>query len=107
MAGGRKERVEGLKREGGGRSVWEVALCVHGHWVRFHSSMSHVLIGKLAPHFVPVLAIVVQWHQRWRCWWWCWIPGCTWGLGRDASHGDMGVGVNTLCRRQVKRKGAA
>ena len=30
VAGGQKERVEGTKREGGGRSVWEVAGRVGG-----------------------------------------------------------------------------
>ena len=28
------------------------SLCVHGHWVRFHCSMSPVLIWKLTPHSV-------------------------------------------------------
>ena len=88
---------------GGHAHVGSPSLCMRGHRVRFHSSMSHVLIQKLAPHFVWCQC---QCSPLWcsgigdgQCWQWCWIPCCTWGLGGDASHGDMGVGVDTLCRR--------
>ena len=88
-------------------SAGSLSLCVHGHWVRFHCHCPHVPCLDLEARSVfcavpmPVLTIVVQWHQRPRSChidgWWHWIlcpmsgQGCiTWGHGHRHTMQEVG-----------------